>query len=458
MHPKLIRKIISGVLGFATCVSAGGVHAAPGFDSISFKPATDQGYFLTVEQSQTLGQWGHAIGLLAEFNNDSVIAQNAAGVKINDVVNEEIVLHLGAALGFFDWLNAGLLAEFVPMQQFNAPVTNVEDNGVRMGDLRFNLKGRLLNNEKYPVGIALVPFVTIPTGNENHFVGNGKVAGGGMLVIDSKRIADKFSIALNAGALIREAVALSSGTSLDDQFLVGAGLNYAVHPKVELIAEVNGWTPFDSFMDNNARNLEGNGAVRWLFANHWAATFGGGTGILDAIGAPDFRVFTSVAYRHPKEEEAPAAPAPLREEVIRTNKIHFEFDKAVIKPSSYPILDEIVATIQSRPEIESVRIEGHTDSKGSDEYNLNLSDRRAEAVRQYLVGKGVPASKLSSVGKGEREPIAPNDINGKDNPAGRAENRRVEFHLAVRPGANVKIIKEEKEAPTYIEGQGEGQR
>jgi outer membrane protein OmpA-like peptidoglycan-associated protein len=422
--------------------------AAASFDSISFKPATDQGFYLTTQQSQTLGQWGYAAGLLAEFSNDSVIARTGTGARINDVVEKEFTLHLGGALGLVKWLNAGLLVEFVPYQEFNSIGTNVSDNGARMGDIRFDLKGRILDNEKYPVGIALVPFVTFPTGSDSHFTGNGKVSGGGLLVIDTPRIRDKFSAALNVGGQIRSAAALTSGTSVDDQFLIGAAVNYAVHPKVELIADLSGWTPFNNFWKNNIRNLEGNGAVRWLFAEHWAATLGGGTGILDAIGAPDYRVFASVAYRRPPGEKAP------REEVIRTNKIHFEFDKAVIKPSSYPVLDGIASLLNSRDDVESVRVEGHTDSKGSDEYNLSLSDRRSAAVMEYLVKKGVPRSKLSSAGKGEREPIAPNEINGKDNPAGRAENRRVEFHLSIRPGSKVKVIKEEQ-APTYIEGSSE---
>jgi outer membrane protein OmpA-like peptidoglycan-associated protein len=449
---KSKKKLSLVVLAAAFALAPSAARAATGFDSISFKPATDSGFYLTTQQSQTLGQWGYALGLLGEFNNDSVIAATATGAKINGVVNEQVVLHGTAALGLFNWLNAGVLVEGTPMQRFNAPVTNVEDNGARMGDVRVDLKARLLNNEKHAIGIALVPFVTLPTGNEQHFVGNGKVTGGGLLVLDTKRFADKFSIALNAGGQIRSGLALASGNGVDDQFLMGLGANYAVTPKVQLIADVNGWTPFNNFMKNNFRNLEGNGAVRILPTKHLAVTVGGGTGILDAIGAPDFRVFAGLAYRHPKEEEAPAPPPPLKEEVIRTNKIHFAFNKAVIIPSSYPILDNIVSVLKSRGDVESVRVEGHTDSKGSDEYNLKLSDRRAAAVMDYLISHGVPREKLTSVGKGESEPIAPNEINGRDNRAGRAENRRVEFHLSVRPGSHLKVIKEQQEAPTYPEG------
>lgn len=438
------------LIAFAAVLFPAVVHAAASFDSISFKPATDSGFYLTTQQSQTLGQWGYALGLLGEFSNDSVIAATGTGTKINDVVNEEVILHGTAAVGLLNWLNAGLLVEAVPVQKFNAPITNVSDGGARMGDIRFDLKGRILNNDNHPIGIALVPFVTFPTGSDSHFTGNGKVSGGAVLAVDSKRIADKFSVALNVGGQIRDGISLASGNGVNDQFLYSVAANYAVTPKVELIADVSGWTPFNNFMKNNFRNLEGNAAVRVLPTKHLAATVGGGTGLLDSIGAPDFRVFASIAYRHPPEEHVEAP----KEEVIRTNKIHFEFDKAVIKPSSYPVLDNIVALLKGRDDVEAVRVEGHTDSKGSDEYNLSLSDRRSAAVMEYLVGHGVPRNKLSSAGKGEREPIAPNEINGKDNPAGRAENRRVEFRLSIRPGSKVKVIKEEQ-APTYIEGSSE---
>jgi outer membrane protein OmpA-like peptidoglycan-associated protein len=319
-----------------------------------------------------------------------------------------------------------------------------------MGDIRLNLKGRILDNERYPVGIALVPFVTFPTGSDNHFTGNGKVTGGGLLVLETPRIAEWFSAALNVGAQIRQQAQLTSGTAVDDQFLIGAAANFGITENVHFIAELNGWTPFQDFWENDIRNLEGNGAVRWFPMKGLGLTLGGGTGILDAIGAPDWRVFASIGYRHPREEEV-ALP---REEVIRTNKIHFEFDKAVIKRASFPVLDNIVAILKSRDDVESIRVEGHTDAKGSDEYNQNLSERRAAAVMEYLTSHGVPRNKLSSVGKGESVPVAPNEINGRDNPSGRAENRRVEFHLRLKPGARVKVI-EEKEAPTFPEGRGE---
>ncbi len=109
---------------------------------------------------------------------------------------------------------------------------------------------------------------------------------------------------------------------------------------------------------------------------------------------------------------------------ITLRGIYFDFDKSTIKPESRPALEDAAKMLKENPSI-TVEIQGHTDSKGSDEYNLSLSDRRAAAVVAYLVTNlGVDASRLTSKGYGESMPIATNDTD-----AGRALNRRVEFKV-----------------------------
>lgn len=123
-----------------------------------------------------------------------------------------------------------------------------------------------------------------------------------------------------------------------------------------------------------------------------------------------------------------AAPAATESKRIVLRGINFDFDKATIKKEFVPVLDEAARILKDNANIK-VTIEGHTDSKGTDEYNLRLSDRRAKAVKQYLVSRGVEASRLDTVGKGEKEPVADNMKNGKDNPEGRAMNRRAELKV-----------------------------
>ena len=108
--------------------------------------------------------------------------------------------------------------------------------------------------------------------------------------------------------------------------------------------------------------------------------------------------------------------------------MNFDYDKSNIKSEFTPILDEAAQTLKDNPDIK-VQISGHTDSIGSDQYNQRLSERRAQAVKQYLVSKGIAASRLGTEGRGEREPIAPNTKDGKDNPEGRAMNRRAELKV-----------------------------
>jgi len=430
-------------------------EAGTSFDTLSFKPANDHGYYLTIEQSQTLGQWGYAIGVTGDLSKNSLVFKNSAGAKIQDVIQKEMALNLGMAMGLSNWLNLGVNISGVPYQQFVTPSTLTQDNGARMGDILLNLKIRLANNATSPVGLALVPFITFPTGNSSHFVGNGKITGGGKLVMDTMKIADRVSFAVNAGTQIRSAVTFSPGaTTIGNQFLYGAGMNVEVAKPVQFIAEVNGSTPFNNFFKSHNRDLEIDGALRFLPGEKHRVelTAGGGTGLLKEAGSADWRIFTTLAYRFPGGKTsipAPAmAPAPeVKEEIITTNKIHFAFNKAIIRSESYRVIEEILAGIQGRPEVENVRIEGHTDSIGSDTYNQKLSEERANAVRTFLINKGYPADKLTATGMGKTTPIADNETK-----AGRAQNRRVEFHLQIQPGSHLKVEKREESSPTFEEG------
>jgi len=130
-----------------------------------------------------------------------------------------------------------------------------------------------------------------------------------------------------------------------------------------------------------------------------------------------------------KEEPIPPAPVRVEEpkcDKLVINSVQFDFDKSVIKPEFYPILDEAAAELQ-KPACakKNVTIEGNTCNMGSDKYNQKLSERRASAAKQYLVGKGLSADRLTAVGNGEKNPIADNKTK-----KGRQMNRRVEFKIA----------------------------
>lgn len=133
-------------------------------------------------------------------------------------------------------------------------------------------------------------------------------------------------------------------------------------------------------------------------------------------------------------------PPPVKKVEIRDNrieigeKIQFALNKAEVLSVSFPLLDEIAKVIQENPHVQKISIEGHASAEGDDQYNLLLSKARAEAVRAYLVSKGVSADRLSSTGHGETKPLATND-----NEAGREKNRRVEFHITKQEVTKEKV-------------------
>ncbi|MFH1129869.1 MAG: OmpA family protein [Pseudomonadota bacterium] len=109
------------------------------------------------------------------------------------------------------------------------------------------------------------------------------------------------------------------------------------------------------------------------------------------------------------------------------DKIYFETDKAIIRSISYPILNAIAATLKGNPQILKVEIQGHADERGSDDYNLRLTDDRANAVRIYLIDNGVEAERLSAKGYGETRPV-----DKSHNEAAWSKNRRSEFVILKR--------------------------
>lgn len=119
---------------------------------------------------------------------------------------------------------------------------------------------------------------------------------------------------------------------------------------------------------------------------------------------------------------------------MKENMVNFGFDSSDLTPAAKANLDKLAQVLKNNMDT-NINIYGHTDSKGTDAYNLSLSERRAAAVKSYLVAQGVSSSRMFTMGVGEKEPVASNDTD-----AGRAENRRVEFAIT----ANEEMINDAK--------------
>ena len=137
---------------------------------------------------------------------------------------------------------------------------------------------------------------------------------------------------------------------------------------------------------------------------------------------------TPSAPAAPASPTAPApaarpAPASVRQAVVIQADALFDFDKSVVRADGKKSIDDALAKLRG-VDLEMVIATGHTDSVGTDAYNQKLSERRAAAIKDYLVSKGIPGSKVTTIGKGESQPVATNKT-----AEGRQKNRRVDIEF-----------------------------
>lgn len=431
----LVAAVLSGLTPYA------GADLAQALDAQLFSPAVDpQGYF-SVYSSRTAPAGRFHVALWYNWANDPLFLTEFDGEDLGGatrVVDDLHTFDLVGSYSILDWLEVGL---DVPLSDV---ASDLGEDEVRQSagfdDIRLLSKLQLVDNAKSPVGAAVVPFVDLPVGEEERLTANDETDFGVLAVVD--HVHQRFHVALNVGYK-----ANGGGENNELLFGLGAGV-LAIHNQpilggffdnLEVLAEAYGASDEDDLFDEFATPIEVLGGVRLFSPNGLYLTTGIGQAVTDSFNAAKVRVVASVGYTPPPPPPPPppapvAAPAPpppppqpqvvvTDEQIVTLAPIYFEFDRDAIKPVSYPVLDQVVEVMKQRPTA-VVRVEGHTDSFGSDAYNQKLSERRAHSVVRYMISKGVESERLQAVGYGEARPIATNDT-----AEGRAKNRRTEFHI-----------------------------
>jgi len=415
------------------------------FDAQEFSPAIDpEGYF-SVYSSRTAPQgrwhfslWYNYVGdpiTSHEFNEEFPNELGANKHLIDDIHTIDVV----ASYSLFDWLELGI----------DVPISDVSSNfeGARsdtgLDSIRLMAKAQVLRERWHNLGFALVSFVDLPTGDSKRLSSDGETDFGFLGVADF--VYERFRTSVNAGYKVNQKgdlhlLELNDG---GDEILYGLGAGllaiknqpmlFGWFQNVEVLGELFGSTVADDpYYEEFATPLEALGGARFYDDSGLYFTIGVGKSITQSINGSSVRVIGQIGYTPPPPPPAPPPPPPTppqekvvvtEEQIITLEPVYFDFDKATIKPISFAILDQVAKVMNDRPTI-TVRVEGHTDSYGSDAYNQKLSDRRVHSVVQYLVKKGIPAARLQGQGFGESRPIAPNDTD-----EGRAKNRRTEFHI-----------------------------
>jgi OOP family OmpA-OmpF porin len=185
--------------------------------------------------------------------------------------------------------------------------------------------------------------------------------------------------------------------------------------------------PAVSFSANPASIVEGNcSTLTWSSSNATGATIDQGIGQVDPNGSREVCPKATTPYTINATgaggSKTAATTVTVTPKVIdrMTLRINFDTNKSAIRKADIPDLEKAVAFVKKYPEAK-VSLEGYTDNRGSDKYNLALSERRAQAVKKYIVDKGENAARITAVGKGEANPVGDNNTE-----KGRFENRRVE--------------------------------
>lgn len=404
------------------------------FEVNTFDPAIDDSPYYTTYGSQTMKAWQGHMGFYLDFANRPLqfVATGAASGR-QSVVDNLLVGNFFGTLAFTDWFEAGLNVPVVAYNDFfTDDAAARSDSAAGMNDILVMMKFRLVDIEKHKIGFSFLPYFTLPTGDTERYMGNGNVTGGAKFITDFM-IGERFSMAFNLGILMRDDVTRNS-VRIDDQFTYSAAGNLKFGRGWEGIAEIYGSTVLgDFFSYTNSSPLEASLGIRYNIPNSgFAVDLGGAMGLVDGVGAPRYRAFAGLRWTAPESKSCPEcpqlAPPPPPDPRISGNKIviwgkiYYDTDKAIIKPISYPVLDDVVDVMQKNPQLTLVEVQGHTDARAGDAYNIKLSQDRAESARNYLIGKGIDASRLTARGYGESRPIADNKTK-----EGMSQNRRTEF-------------------------------
>jgi OmpA-OmpF porin, OOP family len=267
---------------------------------------------------------------------------------------------------------------------------------------------------------------TVPAGTLN---GNIKVRGLNLDLVGILPITEKFSAFGRAGlnyAQARDSFAGTGSVNVSNpnpsksaaNYKFGLGLQYAITESLAMRAEVERYRINDAVGNKGHMDLISVGLVY---------RFGGRTPApASRVAAPEFVAAAPApqpAAVTPPPPAPVAVPVPVSEKVTYSADTFFDFNKSVLKTGGKASLDDMASKLNGM-DLEVIIAVGHTDSVGSNAYNQKLSVRRADAVKAYLISKGVESSRVFSEGKGERQPVASNKT---DN--GRARNRRVVIEL-----------------------------
>lgn len=418
-----------------------------GTDMQNFNPTTSGLDFVTVHSSETLKPGIMNFGLFLNYAvNTLPYFENSPQGKLN--LNDSILgLDFNMGLGLIENWDIGVSFPAV-LSQSVRDQTGYRGEFAQTGatEVRFNTKYRLFGDDSG--GVAVIGSINLNRTENNPWVGqNAGPTFNFELAADSTY--GKIAYGGNIGYRVRNSgspIPGSAVTPLKNQYIASAAASYHYSEwNTKFIGEIFGSYPAQSSTLDGERSLsslELLAGIKHDFTTNLAFHAGGGVGLVHGVASPDWRVYTGINYavgplwstskKRPSETDhmeqiVPPGPVvrtpPPPVQRFRTQSILFKFDSDEMIGNYHEVLEELAEFLKSG--FRELIVEGHTDSIGSIPYNQKLSERRAEAIKRYLVRHfGLDGRKIRTIGYGELRPIADNG-----NYQGRQLNRRVEFEI-----------------------------
>ncbi len=384
---------------------------------MSFRPATDNGNYMSVWDSHILDENNWSLGTTIDYSYRP-LQLTTDGKRETGILDNIIEQHFYSSVGIIkDRLEIGL---DVPIGWW---LNYRDSNRTALGDTILNAKIGITNIQGTGIGLSILPFISIPTGKSEYFFGNGVVSTGLTLITEINPIKNLF-VALNLGLLAKKNYTLRN---IDDasKLTGGIGINFFATENLNITGDFLFKARLSGIFKEEAETpIEFIAGTKYHIPDTNLIINGGiGGGLINGAGAPSYRILMGLTYNlsscssNKDKDKSTSIKTPF---VPTSTLVHFDFNSITIKDKKeLEKLDEI-AEVQDM----DIKIEGNTDNIGSDHINYRISKQRAEAVAKYLNKQGVTISSMVIVGNGNKKPVA--DNNTKE---GRKKNRRVEVKV-----------------------------
>ena len=420
--------------------SSSAIANVVGADTQNFNPTTSGLDFVTVQSSETLKPGVLNFGYFINYAKNTLPNYENVRGQRDYLTSADINFGYGLT-NHWDF-------GFSFPQVYDQSVE--DDNSVFRGqfaqtgmtEIRFNTKYRVRGTDSG--GVALVLSANFNQIKNNPFTGEDSDPSVNVEIAYDETVG-VYNLGINMGYRFRNPGKQVSGVPVepfDDQYIASlAGSFLQEKHNLKWIGEILGSAPAKPQSANTDRELSTLELLLGLkkdWSHNLAMHFGVGKEIIHGSASPDFRVYTGLNYTFslvkqksrltkkitPKAEVLIPEASP-KEEVFVTRNLLFNSNSSKVNPEFSELLAELTAQIKAGGNFVKIVVEGHTDSVGSAEYNLELSRKRAAQVADILIRVAeLPGEKVEVVGLGETSPIASNG-----NFQGRAANRRVEFRI-----------------------------